>query len=497
MIEKPENMNQVWAENGEVVDPGADVIDAGWPTLDSDGQPAPPPHTYMNFIQNKITKFIAHVNEYGIAVWDATTTYTTESWARSPVDNKVYISTTNDNINKEPSANPAEWSEFDLSANVGDVLTSYESTAVMEARGYLSMDGRAVSRTTYTDLFALIGTTFGDGDGSTTFNLPTQISGSVLQFVLERDDFSVNEGDLKVFSDGAMLASTADFAIRMGDTIGKYYSSTTSSAVNLLYPNQPGVCREAFWNFFSDGSVFFQGRVENTSSVENLYVFELKRSNLTMENLTPNSTISRFARGPVSYATPDRSTIGTLSPRSLNSFFSVQQIYSIDTATSTGTEEAEISGSDYEFCETMSEDKRDGNSIYVVSENRSYQFFGRVNSPDAVNSSYFFSYPDNNGDILSGSSCNTPAEIRGLYPQNGNPAFYGEEIYTVLGGNNFTNQILVKVKNNNFQYISPIPDGHLLAGIYEGNVYTYTVGVGIAPKLYKAKLAAENWIKAL
>lgn len=38
--------------------------------------------------------------------------------------------------------------------------------------GFLLCDGAAVSRTTYSDLFALIGTTFGVGDGSTTFNLP-------------------------------------------------------------------------------------------------------------------------------------------------------------------------------------------------------------------------------------------------------------------------------------------------------------------------------------
>lgn len=38
--------------------------------------------------------------------------------------------------------------------------------------GYLDCDGSAVSRTTYADLFAAIGTTWGVGDGSTTFNLP-------------------------------------------------------------------------------------------------------------------------------------------------------------------------------------------------------------------------------------------------------------------------------------------------------------------------------------
>ena len=38
--------------------------------------------------------------------------------------------------------------------------------------GYLICNGAAVSRTTYAKLFAIIGTTYGAGDGSTTFNLP-------------------------------------------------------------------------------------------------------------------------------------------------------------------------------------------------------------------------------------------------------------------------------------------------------------------------------------
>jgi microcystin-dependent protein len=38
--------------------------------------------------------------------------------------------------------------------------------------GWLLCDGSAVSRVTYSDLFAAIGTAGGPGDGSTTFNLP-------------------------------------------------------------------------------------------------------------------------------------------------------------------------------------------------------------------------------------------------------------------------------------------------------------------------------------
>ena len=38
--------------------------------------------------------------------------------------------------------------------------------------GFLECNGSAVSRSTYADLFAIIGTTYGSGNGSTTFNVP-------------------------------------------------------------------------------------------------------------------------------------------------------------------------------------------------------------------------------------------------------------------------------------------------------------------------------------
>ena len=46
--------------------------------------------------------------------------------------------------------------------------------------GWLECNGAAVSRATYADLFKVIGTKYGAGDGSTTFNLP-DMNGRVLQ----------------------------------------------------------------------------------------------------------------------------------------------------------------------------------------------------------------------------------------------------------------------------------------------------------------------------
>lgn len=52
---------------------------------------------------------------------------------------------------------------------VGSVLAFAGSSA---PEGFLLCDGSAVSRTTYASLFAVVGSTWGSGDGTTTFNVP-------------------------------------------------------------------------------------------------------------------------------------------------------------------------------------------------------------------------------------------------------------------------------------------------------------------------------------
>ena len=59
--------------------------------------------------------------------------------------------------------------DFTNRSEVGVIKPWGKSTAPV---GYLLCDGTAVSRTTYADLFAIISTTYGAGDSSTTFNTP-------------------------------------------------------------------------------------------------------------------------------------------------------------------------------------------------------------------------------------------------------------------------------------------------------------------------------------
>jgi len=54
-------------------------------------------------------------------------------------------------------------------AGIGKILSFAGASAPDR---WLICDGSAVSRTTYAALYAFLGTTYGSGDGSTTFNLP-------------------------------------------------------------------------------------------------------------------------------------------------------------------------------------------------------------------------------------------------------------------------------------------------------------------------------------
>lgn len=69
-------------------------------------------------------------------------------------------------------ANTADVANTYLPAVVGAVVAFAGSTT---PQGWLLCDGSAVSRTDYAALYAVIGTTYGAGDGSTTFNLPNLV----------------------------------------------------------------------------------------------------------------------------------------------------------------------------------------------------------------------------------------------------------------------------------------------------------------------------------
>lgn len=110
--------------------------------------------------------------------------------------------------------------------------------------GWLDADGSAVSRTTYAALFSAIGTTFGVGDGSTTFNLPdmrgefprgwddgrgvdsARSFGSAQSFAIENISGSIS-------MEGTRLASaTGPFSISNGASVT--VGGSSASTANIM-----------------------------------------------------------------------------------------------------------------------------------------------------------------------------------------------------------------------------------------------------------------------
>lgn len=79
---------------------------------------------------------------------------------------QVYFATDTGLIYRD---NGTSWVIVTVTNPAGAILPYAGSSA---PSGYLLCDGSAVSRTTYAALFTVVGTTYGVGDGSTTFNLP-------------------------------------------------------------------------------------------------------------------------------------------------------------------------------------------------------------------------------------------------------------------------------------------------------------------------------------
>ena len=78
---------------------------------------------------------------------------------------------------------------------VGEIKQSASTTTPV---GWVEFEGQALSRSTYSELFAVTGESYGGGDGSTTFNVP-DLRGYVL---MGRNESSNQAADLKAVSLG-------------------------------------------------------------------------------------------------------------------------------------------------------------------------------------------------------------------------------------------------------------------------------------------------------
>lgn len=122
----------------------------------------------MNAIDFVFSYMIFTILQMGISEYDSGTTY----WLNSiiQVAGQIYISLQDNNTGNTPASSATFWQAGLPGSEISGVVKAFAGVAA--PAGYLLCNGAAVSRSTYAALFAVCGTNYGIGDGSTTFNIP-------------------------------------------------------------------------------------------------------------------------------------------------------------------------------------------------------------------------------------------------------------------------------------------------------------------------------------
>lgn len=177
------------------------------------------------------TTFTFPTTDGSVATLDGTQTFTNKT---------LTDCTANTQAAGNNSTKIATTAYVDASAGIGTptgVIFPYGGSSTPS--GWLLCDGSAVSRTTYATLFGVIGTTFGTGDGSTTFNVPDMRG----RLAAGRDNMggssagrltgtSMSPDSHTVGATGGSQTQTASTTVT-GTTSGSLSTSGTTSAIPL------------------------------------------------------------------------------------------------------------------------------------------------------------------------------------------------------------------------------------------------------------------------
>lgn len=180
-------------------------------------------------------------------------------------------------------------SNWDSIDTILDALTpigsriGYTSTSAPNSRWLLGA-GQAVSRTTYSAYFSLVGTNYGVGDGSTTFNMPDyrgrtavgldNLGGSSADRITDANADSLNNtgmGDeditLTGTSDGHSLSISE---MPSHNHTGTYYQSSAAAGTGVAYANTANPAATSSVPSQGGGAAHSHGVTLNSATGDNL-----------------------------------------------------------------------------------------------------------------------------------------------------------------------------------------------------------------------------------
>lgn len=169
-----EPFNRTWNEEPDAPDqyrePDNTVWQQGWR---GGAIEEPPKAWYQNWWQRRVDVALQAIERLGALTWDNEARYRVGAIAVASNGFKyLAVSGTEQspNVGNDPALDTgANWLPYYDSGIPGKIeIFAMQSPPA----GYLKCNGQSVSRADYARLFLAIGTVFGNGNGSTTFNIP-------------------------------------------------------------------------------------------------------------------------------------------------------------------------------------------------------------------------------------------------------------------------------------------------------------------------------------
>lgn len=182
-----------------------------------------------------ITSQVAYLLQEGIPEYDTNTEYFKGSlvkYTNSDGDVTIYKSTVDGNKGVNPTnANNNNWAIYLQDNNLAkyEIALPQPSLTGKLLKNEVYLEGQIVSRTQYTNLFNAYGTTYGAGDGVSTFQLP-DMRNKVL-WGIDNNNFGYLPESLPNIT-GSIKFSGIDPATNKGSATGAFTKSNSSGAGN-------------------------------------------------------------------------------------------------------------------------------------------------------------------------------------------------------------------------------------------------------------------------
>src|SRR3990172_6494920 len=140
-ILKPANLSLTWGSAGDILNPGDSKYASGWAV-------EIPARQWFNYLDNRQDEAIAHINQRGVAQWDAQTEYQgTKSYAQGTTGT-IYRSKQT-SINQDPDADVGEvyWEIAFASAGDFYIKTEADGLYLANAQNLADLANTATART--------------------------------------------------------------------------------------------------------------------------------------------------------------------------------------------------------------------------------------------------------------------------------------------------------------------------------------------------------------